>query len=155
MEDDGVSESSSVMGEVSFTRDELSHITYTEQFISHLPFYLSIGMTYEQYWNDDCCLVKYYRKAFEIQQDRINERLWLQGAYIYQALGAMLPALRPMSKEPPKDYLSEPYPRTEKQVREKKQMDEKKKYDNNKAIMDSLVVGINKSFEEKGDDVNE
>ena len=60
--------------------------TYTEKFYECFPYYLSIGMTPEQYWDGDPTLTKYYRKADEIKKERLNEELWLQGMYIYEAL---------------------------------------------------------------------
>ena len=43
-------------------------------------------MTYDQYWNDDCQLVKFYRKAHKLKNEQKNQELWLQGMYIYEAL---------------------------------------------------------------------
>ena len=40
--------------------------TYTKTFEDLFPYYLSIGMTEEQYWDRDCNLVKSYRKADEM-----------------------------------------------------------------------------------------
>ncbi len=90
-------------------------ISYTEKFYEAFPFYLSIGMTYDQYWNDDCMLVKYYQEAHEVQQQRQNRTLWLQGAYFYDALCAVSPVLHAFAKTgtKPQPYLKEPYPLSE------------------------------------------
>jgi hypothetical protein len=74
-------------------------------------------MTYDQYWNDDCLLVKSYREAFDIRQKRENQKLWLQGAYIYDALCAVSPVLHAFAKTgtKPQPYLDKPYPLTEKE----------------------------------------
>lgn len=57
-------------------------LSYTEQFYQQLPFYLSIGMTPEQYWDEDCTLVVAYRQAYELKRKERNNDLWLQGLYI-------------------------------------------------------------------------
>lgn len=45
-----------------------------------------MGMTYEQFWEQDCLLVIPYRKAYHIQQEAINYEAWLNGLYIWKAL---------------------------------------------------------------------
>ncbi len=84
---------------------------YTETFEKQFPYYLAIGMTYEQYWDDDCELVKFYREADKIQQARQNQMLWLQGMYIYDAIGRLVPALNPATKKGTKvkPYVEKPY----------------------------------------------
>lgn len=126
-------------------------ISYTEQFYSHLPFYLSIGMTYEQYWNEDCCLVKYYREAFNLQRERKNQELWLQGMYIYEAIGDMSPVLRAMSKKgtKPIKYASEPYAITEKEVERRKAEKEKMAYEKMKAKTNAFAIQFNAKFNKK------
>lgn len=42
--------------------------TYESKFNELFPTYLCMGMTEEQYWDKDCNLVKYYRKAKEMKQ---------------------------------------------------------------------------------------
>ena len=60
---------------------------YYEIFYEQFPFYLSIGMTYEQYWEGDSSLVKYYRDAFLLQKDRKNEEIYvIGGGEVYKAL---------------------------------------------------------------------
>ena len=38
-------------------------------------------MTEEQYWDRDCLLVKYYREAEELRNEKLNQQAWLQGMY--------------------------------------------------------------------------
>ena len=85
--------------------------TYTEIFNEKFPFYLSIGMTYEQFWERDCTLVTAYRRAYEISRDRKNQELWLQGAYIYDAIARLTPILHAFAKKgaKPEPYPNEPY----------------------------------------------
>ncbi len=141
--------SSSLMGEEKFSKNDLSHISYTEQFYSHLPFYLSIGMTYEQYWNEDCCLVKYFKQAHEMRQDRLNEELWLQGMYFYEALIDASPAFRSMGAKRPEKYVEEPYPRTEKNKKEQLEAKKKSAYADGFTKMQAFAANVNKKMQEK------
>lgn len=72
---------------------------YTQKFYDVFPYYLAIGMTPEQYWEGDCELVRYYRKAAQIRQDLKNQDAWLQGMYVYQAIGNLAPILRAFAKK--------------------------------------------------------
>lgn len=101
--------------------------TYTQTFYDNFPFYLSIGMTYDQYWNDDCCLTIYYRKAFELSKSRKNQELWLQGMYIYEALCDVSPVLQAFAKPgtKPLPYLDKPYAISTKEIKEQKEAIEK------------------------------
>ena len=62
------------------------------------PYYLSLGMTYEEFWEGDCTLPKFYREAQKIKSqkefDDKNFFCWLQGRYIYDALCCASPLFR-------------------------------------------------------------
>lgn len=108
-----------------------SPLTFTEQFEAQCPFYLSIGMTYDEYWYGSADRVIYYRKAYKIKQKRNNDLAWLNGRYVYDALKAIVPALRGLSKEPVEQYLDEPYPYTKEDVIEyknRKMLEKAQKY---------------------------
>lgn len=101
--------------------------TYTEIFNEAFPYYLSIGMTYELYWHGEPWLVKAYQEAYERQIDRMNYEKWLQGRYVYQAIGALTPILNPLSKKKKaEEYLKEPLIITEK-AKKRKEIEEGKK----------------------------
>lgn len=108
-----------------------SLLTYTEQFEAQCPFYMSIGMTYDEFWNASADRVIYYRKAYILRQRRNNDLAWLNGRYIYDALSAVVPALRGLSKEPVAPYMDEPYPYTKEDVeayQRKKALEQAQKY---------------------------
>ena len=125
--------------------------TYTEKFYELFPYYLSIGMTFEQYWDGDCTLVKYYRKAEEMRSDRRNQELWLQGMYIYEALCDVSPILHAFAKKgtKPQPYPSNPYPLTEKQRAKEQEEKERRLAEKGKRFMEMMMQSTNKRFEEK------
>lgn len=100
------------MGDELLTEgDPPSFKSYTEQFNEAFPYYLHMGMTAHQYWEEDATLVKAYRKAYELKQSQENYSAWLQGAYVYDALCAVSPVLHAFAKKgaKPIPYLKEPY----------------------------------------------
>ena len=123
--------------------------TYTEKFYELFPYYLAIGMTYEQYWNGDCTLVKYYRKADEIRKERRNEELWLQGMYVYEAICDVSPILHAFAKKgtKPQPYSEKPYAITEAQQKRVEEEKERKIAEKGKRFMEALMKSNNKRFE--------
>lgn len=101
--------------------------TYTEYFNEALPYYLSIGMSYDLFWYGEPWLVKAYREADDLRIERMNYESWLQGLYIYHSIGALSPILNSMSKKKkPDEYLKEPIIITER-ARAKKEREEGEK----------------------------
>ena len=128
-------------------------ITYTEQFHQIFPYYLSLGMTYDQYWNGDPTLVKAYRKAEEIRVEKLNQQLWLQGMYVYDAICCASPILQAFAKKGTKavPYPKEPYSITEKQHKKKEADTEKKTFNKGLARMQAFMALNNKRFKDKGE----
>lgn len=122
--------------------------TYTEQFYEVFPYYLSIGMTYDQFWNDDPMLAKYYRQADEMRNDRKNQELWLQGMYIYEALCDVAPIFQAMAKKgtKAKPYSERPYAITEKQRKREEEEKERLNALKAKRFMEALMVSNNAKF---------
>lgn len=76
-------------------------------------------MTYEQYWEGDPYMVGYYQKADRIKWNDLNQQMWIQGAYIYEAIGTV--AANMMSKKSSKKhtYLEKPlriFPKTPEEI---------------------------------------
>jgi len=108
-------------------------------------------MTYDQYWNDDCMLVKYYREAHRLRNERKNQELWLQGLYIYEALCDVAPILHAFAKSgtKPRPYLSKPFPITMEEVKRDKEEQEKLNRQKAKALFEAWAARL-KLPEEKG-----
>lgn len=126
---------------------------YTDKFYELFPYYLSIGMTYEQYWEQDCELVKYYRRAARIKRELKNQDAWLHGAYFYEALLDAAPALRAFAKKgtKPTPYRDKPYELyAQSDSSEKKEQAKEKQNSKAKAFMLAFMMSNNKKFENKG-----
>ena len=121
-------------------------LTYTKQFYELFPYYLSIGMTYEQYWESDPMLAKYFRQANEIKNERKNQELWLQGLYVYNALVAIMPVKK--GEEQPK-YPAKPFTISEKQRKREKLEEEKSIFEKGKMAMERFMSHTNKQFKDK------
>lgn len=78
-------------------------------------------MTYEQYWYGDPHIMVNYVHAEEIRQRKRNMEMWIQGAYIYEAIGSLAPVLNAFSKDGrAKPYRKQPIPLTEKEQEEQR-----------------------------------
>lgn len=107
--------------------DSKEPTSYTDVFNEAFPYYLAMGMTYDEFWNKDVTLVKSYRKADRIRRERRNEELWLQGMYIYEAMLDVAPVFRlsmGTKRVEPLKYRERPYPLTAAALREEKQREQ-------------------------------
>ena len=109
--------------------------SYGEIFEQLCPYYMSIGMSYDEFWDGDVSRVKAYRTANELRDKRRNQELWLQGMYFYEALCDASALFRFTMKKTikPEPYLKEPYPITAAEVRERMIREQKEKEERIKA----------------------
>ena len=61
-----------------------------ESFDQAAPHYIAMGMTATEFWDGDSELVKDYRAADVIRQERDNASAWLQGMYFFEAISVAL-----------------------------------------------------------------
>lgn len=125
--------------------------SYAEVFDAKFPYYLSIGMTEEQYWDRDCTLTRAYRKAEELRRERANQEMWLQGMYVYDAISRLTPILHPFAKKGTKaqPYAEEPYAITKKTAQEAKQRKEKAAAEKGLRYMQAYMAQTRKTQERK------
>lgn len=110
---------------------------------------MSIGMTYDEFWNQDVKLVEVYRKAMELREKRRNQELWLQGMYIYEALCDASPLFRFSMKKgtvKPEPYVKEPYPITTEEVRAREERDARLKEERLKAEFAAFAERMRKQM---------
>ena len=123
--------------------------SYTKTFYDQFPYYLSVGMSPEQYWDGDPMLAKYYRKADELKRKRRNEELWLQGLYIYEALCDVSPVLNAFAKKgtKPRPYADHPYALNNHDREEEQKIREKQAREKARQYMEAKMAAINKRFQ--------
>ena len=76
------------------------------------------GMSYEDFWFGDPWMVKAYEQAYMLRQRKRNEEMWIQGAYIANAVTV---AVNNCLSKKKIDYMKAPldiYPKTEAEERE-------------------------------------
>lgn len=97
--------------------------SYQKLFEEQCPIYMSMGMSYDEFWFGEPERVKYYRKAHEIKKKQMNEQLWLQGLYIYEAFCDVSPILVTMPKRGAKilPYSETPYALTQNEAKKQKE----------------------------------
>lgn len=104
-----------------------------------------MGMTYKQFWEEDCLLVIPYRKAYVLRQEEQNRAAWLQGVYFLKALqGSALYVQGFM----PKGAKIEPFPQqpidfTRKEKSEQERIDDEAKREAEKikrGMMDFMLA---------------
>lgn len=125
---------------------DINHLpSCAEMFEMKFPYYLAIGMTYEQYWEQDCELVRHYRQAEEIRQEMTNNKAWLQGMYIYDAISRVSPILRSNGKKGAKaqPYVKDPYPINKKDQKEAEERREKENLEKGKRYMEAFAAQQN------------
>lgn len=99
-------------------------ITPLEYLDKLFEFGLFLGMSYDDYWNKEPELFLRYYNAEKLKQQKKNNEMWLQGAYIYNAVGSLYPIFNPFSKEKKaRPYMSSPIPLTEEE--KQKQFEDK------------------------------
>lgn len=64
--------------------------TFTETFEEQCPYFMSIGMTYDEYWYGEPERTKYYRDSHTLQCKSRNQELWLQGLYFIRSIQTAL-----------------------------------------------------------------
>ena len=84
--------------------------TYTQIFEEICSYYMSIGMTYDEFWYGEPDRVKYYRDAHILRNKSRNQELWLQGQYFIHSITVALDS-KGKAKYPEKPF--DIYPKTE------------------------------------------
>lgn len=125
-------------------------LRYSDKFEELCGYYMSIGMTYEDYWDGDNCKTKYYRQMDELNKERRNADLWLLGAYFYEALLDVSPVFNPLSsKKKPFPYRENPIPLTEAEIKRLDELTKQKQMEAGREAMRLMMTEFNRKFEEK------
>lgn len=134
--------------EESNKKEKLS--SYTEVFEKQCPFFMSIGMSYQEFWYEDCWIANYYLKAYTIKKDQINEQLWLQGMYVFEAILCASPVLHAFSKKgtKPLKYPKEPYP-LHKKTKEEEEEENRREVEKVRLYFENWSKRVSKDIKSK------
>ena len=105
-------------------------------------YYMALGVSYDEFWNGDYTMLKFYVERHRIAVEQKNEELWLQGVYFYEALCTALS--NAFSKGSKSKYPEKPHRLTE--------MTEEEKEAENKAKVEefrSQLMALGRRFEAK------
>ncbi|MBP7319525.1 MAG: hypothetical protein KA953_00520 [Lachnospiraceae bacterium] len=98
-------------------RDKLSPSKLFEEVC---PYYMSIGVSYHDFWDGEFDICKYARKADEINQGNKNREQWWQAVYIFRMMLDASPAFNAFNSGDTNITLSvdRPFPITQKEIDE-------------------------------------
>lgn len=106
-----------------------------------------MGMTWEQFWEQDSSLVRDYREAKRLKLEEDNYVAWLHGLYIYEALCNASPLFRAFSKSGTR---AAPYPEKPHEFERQEHLTEEeqneKKMRAGMAYMERMTAQFNRSF---------
>ena len=95
-----------------------------------MPYYLSIGMTADEFWNGDVFLPVAYHNAEMLRKQKKSGEMWLQGLYNFHAFSTALSNLNFSGKRrKPNRYMDEPIrivPLTEEEKAQKAEKERQK-----------------------------
>ena len=108
--------------------DKPKYTSLAEMFTDVCPFYMSLGMTYDQFWHCNTRVHKAYREAYKIKQRNDEFDRWRRGIYFYTAIRCA-PLIVGFDKDAkPEPYPDRPLPLTQKEAEEQEQQREIENY---------------------------
>ena len=138
---------------ISKEKSKVESTSLKETFEKMCPIYMSYGMTYDEFWNNDFFKCKYYREYHKLKVKQKDEEMWIQGMYIYEALCDVSPILHAFSKKgtKPLPYADKPYMSTAPSLKTK---EEKEKEAENARLIaqvhfENWARAVKKQFENK------
>lgn len=101
------------------------HQSYSDLFNQACPYFMSIGVSYNDFWhNDEFEICKYALQAEKISQRRRNSELWLNSVYMFRALIDASPAFHDFGdgkSHEIKFSVEEPFPLSKEEAEEKEE----------------------------------
>ena len=127
-------------------------LSYTQRFEAVVPYYMSLGMTPDEFWQGDPQLAKWYRESYRIRRDRKNQEMWIQGMYIYEALCDASPLFRFSTKRAikPVPYPKEPYQFSYGDKKEDQEKSDKRLMEKGKQRMENFMLAVNAKYKKGG-----
>jgi len=100
-------------------------------------YYMAIGVPCDEFWNGDYTRLKFYEEAHRIKTETMNQELWLQGLYFYEAVSIAINNAFRKKGEKASDYPKEPH-RITPLSEEEKEEEKRKMVENFRAQLNAL-----------------
>lgn len=137
-------------GQPSSADSSGERLLFHETFEQACAYYMSIGMSYEDYWDGDPYLVRYYAEAHKLRVKEQNMMAWLQAQYIYEVMGDMASLYNPFSKtHKAEPFRNAPYDLYSEDVEATKERLEKEHYEDMKARLKAFALAHNEQMKDK------
>ena len=98
---------------------------------------MAMGMSYHEFWHGDYTQWKFMEEAHKLVKKQENEKLWLQGAYVYNAITVALNNLHREKGQPIQHYMEEPI-RITPMTEEEKEAEKRKQVEQFRSALESL-----------------
>lgn len=134
------------LAELSPSEEDKLSKSVVEIFDDQCAYYISLGMTYTEYWDGDAMMPRFYRQAEELKRRRENFNAWLQGAYVYEAIRDLAPSINPLTKARSKPYRDTVIPMLPSEIKEHEEKKKKERYEENLARFKGLAQQINEAI---------
>lgn len=125
---------------------------FSDAFREVFPWYMAIGMSYDEFWNQDPYLAVYYREMHEFKRDEENQKQWWQGLYTYIAISTALSNIHLDGKKHKiNQYLQEPLrirPKTEEEL----EADRQRAIKRTVMQLDAFMAAFNESHKGETED---
>lgn len=137
---------------ISKDKSKVERTSLTKTFEEMCPIFMSYGMTYDEFWYKSPYRAKYYKDAHNLKVRQEDEKMWIQGMYIYEAFCKVSPILHAFSKKgtKPLPYATKPYMH---EIREKTKAEKEQERKNAQLIarlhFEKWAKDTKKKFENK------
>jgi len=100
-------------------------------------------------------MAKYYREKYRCDMERRNTELWLQGAYVYEAILDAMPAFNFFSKKrKPVPYRDEPMPLSGREKKSSEERKAEKQLNSGKKFLEAWAATVNANRKKKQEQIN-
>lgn len=121
---------------------------FTDVFEELCPYFMSIGVSYDDFWNGEFEITKFALKADEYTQRRKNSEFWLNSIYIFRAILDAAPAYKEFSNqnETISYSVKEPFPLSKKEIEKQAEKEKEEKMNRIKDYMISFAKQNNEKY---------
>lgn len=152
MDEERVADSFSPLNTGNDTKglEESEPFSPTKLFNAQCPVFMSMGMSYDEYWNCSAERTRAYKEAYKIKRQQMNQQLWLGGMYVAHAIAATVGNMLSGKSAQKTEYPREPLPLSASDVEERKERERKRKFEMMKQSMHAYAEEHNKRMKTEG-----